>query len=60
MKRSKIIETIQPKWRGEGVGAKVMRFVGNQKIKTFDPFLMLDYYQVKLPSGFPDHPHRGF
>ena len=21
---------------------------------------MLDYFKVKLPSGFPDHPHRGF
>lgn len=21
---------------------------------------MLDYFHVKLPGGFPDHPHRGF
>lgn len=21
---------------------------------------MLDYAKVKLPAGFPDHPHRGF
>ena len=21
---------------------------------------MLDYFHVKLPAGFPDHPHRGF
>jgi redox-sensitive bicupin YhaK (pirin superfamily) len=21
---------------------------------------MLDYYDLKLPAGFPDHPHRGF
>ena len=25
-----------------------------------DPFLMLDLFNVKLPAGFPDHPHRGF
>lgn len=25
-----------------------------------DPFLMLDYFRVRLPGGFPDHPHRGF
>jgi len=22
--------------------------------------MMLDHAFVKLPSGFPDHPHRGF
>jgi len=21
---------------------------------------MLDYFDVRLPAGFPDHPHRGF
>ena len=21
---------------------------------------MLDLFKVKLPAGFPDHPHRGF
>jgi len=21
---------------------------------------MLDYFNLKLPAGFPDHPHRGF
>ena len=25
-----------------------------------DPFLMLDIFNVTLPGGFPDHPHRGF
>ena len=25
-----------------------------------DPFLMLDLFKVKLPAGFPDHPHWGF
>ena len=27
---------------------------------NLDPFLMLDFFNVKLPAGFPDHPHRGF
>ena len=26
----------------------------------FCHFLMLDIFNVKLPAGFPDHPHRGF
>lgn len=29
-------------------------------MRSFDPFLMLDYFNVRLPAGFPDHPHRGF
>ncbi len=37
-----------------------MIIIGNEYIKNLDPFLMLDYAKVKLPTGFPDHPHRGF
>ncbi len=33
---------------------------GVSQLKNFDPFLMLDFFNVKLPAGFPDHPHRGF
>jgi len=33
---------------------------GNQHLRNLDPFLMLDYFNLKLPAGFPDHPHRGF
>ena len=29
-------------------------------MNNLDPFLMLDLFDVKLPAGFPDHPHRGF
>lgn len=50
----------KPEWVNEGVGAKVVRVLGNQHIRRLDPFLMLDYFHVKLPGGFPDHPHRGF
>lgn len=49
-----------PAWQGEGVGAKVLRVIGNQYLDRLDPFLMLDYFKVRLPAGFPDHPHRGF
>ena len=58
--KSKIIKVTKPGWKGEGVGASVMRYVGTHEMKRFDPFLMLDYFKVKLPSGFPDHPHWGF
>ena len=44
----------------EGDGAQVIRIIGNAFLKKMDPFLMLDLAKVKLPAGFPDHPHRGF
>ncbi|DBA05409.1 TPA: hypothetical protein N0F65_007571, partial [Lagenidium giganteum] len=44
----------------EGVGARVRRSIGTQKLRNLDPFLMLDEFNAGLPAGFPDHPHRGF
>lgn len=44
----------------EGDGARVRRIIGNKYLNRLDPFLVLDYFKVKLPAGFPDHPHRGF
>ncbi|KAL4157068.1 hypothetical protein KRP22_007788 [Phytophthora ramorum] len=46
--------------QGEGVGATVRRSLGSQQLRNLDPFLMLDEFNVGLPGGFPDHPHRGF
>lgn len=43
----------------EGVGARDKRFIGVRQLPNLDPFLMLDIFNVKLPGGFPDHPHRG-
>ena len=43
----------------EGAGARVKRFIGVRNLPNLDPFLMLDNFNVKLPAGFPDHPHRG-
>ena len=34
--------------------------LGTHHLNTLDPFLMFDAFNVKLPAGFPDHPHRGF
>jgi quercetin 2,3-dioxygenase len=44
----------------EGAGATVHRSVGSDRLRNLDPFLMLDEFNVGLPGGFPDHPHRGF
>lgn len=46
--------------QSEGVGARVKRTIGTQRLRNLDPFLMLDRFTVRLPSGFSDHPHRGF
>ncbi|KAK1944262.1 Pirin [Phytophthora citrophthora] len=46
--------------QGEGVGATVRRSLGSPQLRNLDPFLMLDEFNVGLPGGFPDHPHRGF
>eukprot|EP00612_Vaucheria_litorea_P001921 CAMPEP_0171458086 /NCGR_PEP_ID=MMETSP0945-20130129/3900_1 /TAXON_ID=109269 /ORGANISM="Vaucheria litorea, Strain CCMP2940" /LENGTH=298 /DNA_ID=CAMNT_0011983813 /DNA_START=106 /DNA_END=1002 /DNA_ORIENTATION=- len=53
----KIVHSLE---RSEGVGAKVRRSIGNHELRNFDPFLMLDEFNVAKPAGFPDHPHRGF
>lgn len=50
----------KPAWQNEGKGARVIRIIGNQHLTNLDPFLMLDLFKVRLPAGFPDHPHRGF
>ena len=49
-----------PTEQGEGDGARVRRIIGTRNLGNLDPFLMLDLFNVKLPAGFPDHPHRGF
>ncbi|RKP20951.1 hypothetical protein ROZALSC1DRAFT_19036 [Rozella allomycis CSF55] len=44
----------------EGQGATVRRSIGGREVSYFDPFLLLDAFEVQKPAGFPDHPHRGF
>eukprot|EP00818_Percolomonas_sp_WS_P001554 CAMPEP_0117446474 /NCGR_PEP_ID=MMETSP0759-20121206/6359_1 /TAXON_ID=63605 /ORGANISM="Percolomonas cosmopolitus, Strain WS" /LENGTH=290 /DNA_ID=CAMNT_0005238741 /DNA_START=209 /DNA_END=1081 /DNA_ORIENTATION=+ len=47
--------------QSEGQGARVVRTIGSRAIEdVLDPFLLLDEFNVKLPSRFSDHPHRGF
>ncbi|KAL5708279.1 hypothetical protein ACHQM5_019092 [Ranunculus cassubicifolius] len=55
-----VAKKILAKPQYEGDGAVVRRSIGRPELKQLDPFLMLDEFSVSPPSGFPDHPHRGF
>jgi len=55
-----LAQSFEPREQGEGDGARVRRIIGSRHLDNLDPFLMLDLFDVKLPAGFPDHPHRGF
>ena len=47
----------------DGAGVKLVRVIGYDDVKEFDPFLMLDAFDSENPEdyikGFPWHPHRG-
>ena len=47
----------------DGAGVSLVRVLGYDTTKTFDPFLMLDSFDSTNPdeyiAGFPMHPHRG-
>lgn len=47
----------------DGAGVRLVRVLGVDTIKDFDPFLMLDSFDSENPvdyiAGFPTHPHRG-
>ncbi len=46
----------------EGAGVLVNRVFGHGQTREFDPFLMLDYFNIeenKESPGFPWHPHKG-
>ncbi|XP_045554254.1 pirin isoform X2 [Salmo salar] len=60
MRIRRVVKTVLSVEQVEGVGAHVRRSVGRKELINLDPFLMLDEFKVKKPSGFPDHPHRGF
>jgi redox-sensitive bicupin YhaK (pirin superfamily) len=55
-----VINRVPSQAQAEGVGATVRRSIGSGSLRNLDPFIMLDEFIVKKPSGFPDHPHRGF
>ena len=47
----------------DGAGVKLVRVIGHDDTKEFDPFLMLDAFDSRNSAdyikGFPWHPHRG-
>lgn len=47
----------------DGAGVKLVRVLGGETIKEFNPILMLDSFDSTNPEeytkGFPMHPHRG-
>ena len=59
----KIKKIVTGKETIDGAGVKLVRVIGYNDTKEFDPFLMLDAFDSNNPSeytkGFPWHPHRG-
>jgi hypothetical protein len=47
----------------DGAGVRLVRVIGSDTVRSFDPFLMLDAFDSTDPDdytkGFPWHPHRG-
>ena len=44
----------------EDDSAELIRYIGVNELAMLDPFLMMDSFKLLLPSGFPDHVHRGY
>lgn len=63
MIKREITKQIQGQRAVDGAGVHLVRVLGNNDVKDFDPFLMLDSFDSTDPSdyiaGFPMHPHRG-
>jgi redox-sensitive bicupin YhaK (pirin superfamily) len=57
---SQILRKIEAVETVEGEGAIVKRVFPTRQLMHFDPFPLLDEFNIKSPAGFPDHPHGGF
>lgn len=55
--------TLAGKQAVDGAGVKLVRVIGREDTRDFDPFLLLDAFDSTNPEdyikGFPWHPHRG-
>lgn len=52
------LQVVLSREQAEGQGALVRRSIGGAALRNFDPFLLLDEFDVATNAGFPDHPHR--
>jgi redox-sensitive bicupin YhaK (pirin superfamily) len=59
----KIRKIVKGTTQFDGAGVKLVRVIGHDDTKEFDPFLMLDAFDSRDAAdyikGFPWHPHRG-
>ena len=56
----KVFRKIEAVETAEGAGAIVKRVFPTGQLKHFDPFPLLDEFNIEPPAGFPEHPHGGF
>lgn len=58
-----VSKTVRGRRTVDGAGVHLVRVLGYNDVKAFDPFLMLDAFDSRNPddyiAGFPFHPHRG-
>jgi redox-sensitive bicupin YhaK (pirin superfamily) len=54
LRRVKAFET------AEGEGAIVKLVFPTRYLRSYDPFPLLDEFNIEPPAGFPDHPHGGY
>ncbi|HNW86709.1 MAG TPA: pirin family protein [Candidatus Limiplasma sp.] len=63
MARREIVKTVRGRRATDGAGVRLVRVLGYDDTREFDPFLMLDSFDSTNPEdylpGFPMHPHRG-
>lgn len=59
----KVKELVRGSAQQDGAGVNLVRVLGHETVRDFDPFLMLDAFDSTNPDdytkGFPFHPHRG-
>lgn len=63
MKTREVVRTVKGSRQVDGAGVSLVRVMGYNDTRDFDPFLMLDAFDSTDPEdyikGFPMHPHRG-